>query len=286
LEQPTLAEQPEQALQLIAKYLANPDGGPLRARARSAETAAAALEQSLAELDGEAGARLQELVELGKGYNAARESRAHYQLLSVGVMRPPVLALGRAMVEAGTLGQVDDVFYLTMEELQTAVAGEFARAGEQASRVRADYDHWRTLRAPAFLGAPPPPMPREMASLMVGMFGRPVPQGPDARVVHGIAGSAGVAEGAARVIGSLDQGERLGNGEVLVCVSTAPPWTALFGIASAVVTDAGGEMSHTALVAREFAIPCVVSTGDGTRRIADGARVRVDGAAGTVTILD
>ena len=88
------------------------------------------------------------------------------------------------------------------------------------------------------------------------------------------------------MIGSLDELERLGNGEVLVCISTAPPWTALFGIASAVVTDAGGEMSHTALVAREFAIPCVVSTGDGTRRIAEGARVRVDGEAGTVTILD
>ena len=286
LEQPTMAEQPRQALQLIAKYLANPDGGPLWARARSAEAAAAALERSLAELDGDAGARLQELVELGKGYNAARESRAHYQLLSVGVMRPPVLALGRALTASGMLEEVDDVFYLTMEEVQNAVAGEFAGAGEEASKVRANYDHWRTLQAPTFLGAPLPPMPREMASLMVGMFGRSVPQGPDARVVHGIAGSAEVAEGVARVLTSLDEAERLGTGEVLVCVSTAPPWTALFGIASAVVTDAGGVMSHTAIVAREFAIPCVVSTGDGTRRIADGARVRVDGASGTVTILD
>jgi hypothetical protein len=66
--------------------------------------------------------------------------------------------------------------------------------------------------------------------------------------------------------------------------STAPPWTVLFSIVSAVVTDSGGVLSHSAIVAREYGIPCVVGTGDATKRIPDGALVTVDGDSGTVAI--
>ncbi|MDA1258802.1 MAG: PEP-utilizing enzyme, partial [Chloroflexi bacterium] len=72
----------------------------------------------------------------------------------------------------------------------------------------------------------------------------------------------------------------------LVAPTTSPPWTPLFRTASAVVTDAGGVLSHCAVVAREYGIPAVVGTGIGTKRIKDGQRVRVDGDAGVVRILD
>ena len=67
--------------------------------------------------------------------------------------------------------------------------------------------------------------------------------------------------------------------------TTSPPWTPLFGIVSAVVTDAGGALSHCAIVAREYAIPAVVGCVDATEKIADGARIRVDGDTGVVTLL-
>jgi pyruvate,water dikinase len=73
-------------------------------------------------------------------------------------------------------------------------------------------------------------------------------------------------------------------GEVLVCPTTAPPWTPLFATAAAVVTDTGGILSHCAVVAREYGIPAVVGTGVATQRIRTGQRVTVDGAAGTVTL--
>jgi pyruvate,water dikinase len=75
-------------------------------------------------------------------------------------------------------------------------------------------------------------------------------------------------------------------GEVIVTVTTSPPWTPLFGVASAIVTDAGGALSHAAIVAREYGIPAVVGTVNGTARIRDGQLIRVDGTSGTVDLLE
>ena len=103
-------------------------------------------------------------------------------------------------------------------------------------------------------------------------------------VVKGAGASRGTVTGRARIIRHLEDSARLEPGDILVCVTTAPPWTALFAIAGAVVTNTGGVMSHSGICAREFAIPCVVGTRDATDRIADGAMITVDGGAGTVTI--
>jgi rifampicin phosphotransferase len=75
-------------------------------------------------------------------------------------------------------------------------------------------------------------------------------------------------------------------GEVLVAAITTPAWTSLFAMAAAVVTDVGGPLSHSSIVAREYGIPAVLGTGVATRRIQSGQNIRVDGDAGTVTLLD
>jgi pyruvate,water dikinase len=75
-------------------------------------------------------------------------------------------------------------------------------------------------------------------------------------------------------------------GEVLVARITTPAWTTLFSMASAVVTDVGGPLSHSSIVAREYGIPAVLGTGSATARVRTGQQVRVDGDAGTVTLLD
>ena len=73
-------------------------------------------------------------------------------------------------------------------------------------------------------------------------------------------------------------------GDVLVAVTTTPAWTPLFVMASAVVTDIGGPLSHSSIVAREYGIPAVMATSVGTRRIHSGQIITVDGGAGTVTL--
>ena len=74
-------------------------------------------------------------------------------------------------------------------------------------------------------------------------------------------------------------------GDILVAKITTPAWTPLFALASGVVTDVGGPLSHSSIVAREYGIPAVLATGVATRRIQDGQTITVDGSAGTITLL-
>jgi pyruvate,water dikinase len=105
-------------------------------------------------------------------------------------------------------------------------------------------------------------------------------QDPD--LIDGVAGSPGVYTGVARVVRSLDEAGDLEDGEIMVCEMTLPPWVPMFAIAGAVVADVGGVMSHCAIVAREFAIPSVVGSVDGTSRIQTGQTITVDGTNGNV----
>ncbi|HEX2026433.1 MAG TPA: phosphoenolpyruvate synthase [Nitriliruptorales bacterium] len=106
---------------------------------------------------------------------------------------------------------------------------------------------------------------------------------PDVEIaVEGLGASAGVAAGTVRVLGSPRQGDRFDDGQVLVTGMTAPAWMPIMKRAGALVTDSGGITSHAAIVARELQVPCVVGTGDATRRLRDGDTVTVDGRAGLV----
>ena len=98
--------------------------------------------------------------------------------------------------------------------------------------------------------------------------------------VRGSSGAAGVVQGRARVVLDPATAEPLDDGEMLVCRFTDPSWTPLFLLASALVIDIGASASHGAIVARELGIPCVIGTGDGTRRIATGDLLAVDGSTG------
>jgi pyruvate,water dikinase len=101
----------------------------------------------------------------------------------------------------------------------------------------------------------------------------------------GIAGSPGIAEGAARVILDVEQLIDIRDGEILVAPFTSTSWTPAFGKIAAAVTDAGGVMCHAAIVAREYALPAVLGTGAATKHIATGDLIRVDGNEGLVTVL-
>ena len=92
--------------------------------------------------------------------------------------------------------------------------------------------------------------------------------------------------GPVRVVRGPEEFGRLRSGDVLVCPYTNPSWTPLFQRAAAVVVDSGGATSHAAIVAREYGIPAVMGTGDGTRVLTDGRLVTVDGTAGRVTAAD
>jgi phosphoenolpyruvate synthase/pyruvate phosphate dikinase len=101
-------------------------------------------------------------------------------------------------------------------------------------------------------------------------------------LLHGTPGSPGVTEGPVRVIRDTSEFDKLRSGEVLVAPYTNPAWTPLFQRAIAVVVDTGTAASHAAIVAREYGIPAVMGTMDGTQRLTDGQQVQVDGNRGLV----
>jgi pyruvate,water dikinase len=105
-------------------------------------------------------------------------------------------------------------------------------------------------------------------------------------VIRGTPASAGIARGQAKVARSLEEASAIEPGQVLVCEMTLPPWSVLFATIGAVVTDTGGILSHSATVAREYGIPCVVGTITGTTVIQDGAMLEVDGTLGTVRVVE
>lgn len=285
LHRPTWAQAPEIPLDLIARYIEAPASGLVGIAGRASDGRTAALAEVEARLEDKDRGVFRRMVEATRDHVAISEDRARWQLSLVGIMRLPALALGRKLVEAGALHHPDDVFFLLWEDAKRAASAPGPWAADLADKGREEYAHWERLAPPPFVGAPldlsaVPPELLTVARYFVGMGEARI----DGSTVTGIGASPGTHTGRARVIKHLDEADRLEPGDVLVCVTTSPPWTALFTIAGAVVTDTGGVMSHSAICAPEFAIPCVVGTQVGTQFIRDAATITVDGHAGTVTV--
>jgi phosphoenolpyruvate synthase/pyruvate phosphate dikinase len=110
------------------------------------------------------------------------------------------------------------------------------------------------------------------------------PKKPETHLLKGKGTSAGQVTAPACVLRGPEDFAQMRPGDVIVAVTTTPAWTPLFAMASAVVTDIGGPLSHSSIVAREYGIPAVMATGVATRRIHNGQMVTVDGTIGTVTL--
>lgn len=280
----TWREDPSTAYRFIRDYAERPDYDP-DDELRSLAAAREARERSLIDrLDGAQADLFRQVLAGAQQYLPAEEDHNFWiDQQGIAVHRIPVLEAARRLVRDGRIATEDDVFYLEFDELVGALRGRPAALLELvAGRKWAQRQN--TLRKPpATLGTPPPPDMPEDPFLTNFFGGRPMPS-PDPRIVSGNAASAGRVTGTARVLRSLDEAWRLGAGEIIVCPATMPSWTPLFALAAAVVTDHGGTLSHTAIVAREYGLPAVVGTKVGTQVIKDGQTVTVDGGAGTVRL--
>jgi pyruvate,water dikinase len=281
IAEPTWAEAPAPVYNLIKEYAARDDYDPEQEQ-RSLAAARQAREKLLEDkLSGEDLGRFKMSLMAAQQYLPIQEDHNFWiDQVGVCVQRMPVLEAARRLVSSGRLSDESDAFFLEYAELQDVLRGGSGDLLEIVTRRRREREQNRRLSPPESLGTPIPI--DEDNHLVSKFFGAPPEKNPDPRVINGNGASAGVLTGTARVIMSLDDAERLNHGEILVCPATMPPWTPLFAIASAVVTDHGGVLSHTAIVAREYQIPAVIGTKVGTSLIKDGSTITVDGTEGTV----
>ena len=202
---------------------------------------------------------------------AFREDSHFHALRGRPLVRAALLEAGRRLCVARVLAHRDEVFHLTLDELQALPdPDDLDENGRRDLRERV---RRRRLRR-AELGSAPLISP---ATLFPDM-GRPARDA----LATGSPGGGGRATGTVRIIRGPAEFGLLRPGEVLVCPYTNPAWTPLFQVAAAVVADSGSSASHAAIVAREYGIPAVLGTGNGTRVLAEGAVVQVDGDRGQV----
>jgi phosphohistidine swiveling domain-containing protein len=231
-------------------------------------------------------------------YRLRDERGVFSDIWASGLMRRAVLEGGRRVAERGQIHEPVHLIDAGFDEMCSLVAdGSGPSADELAARATE-----RTTRAPKAaprsLGDPPPPppdpsgLPPDVARLMRAtgialghLFGSSEAEH-DEQVLRGLAASPGIYEGPARLISGPSEFDRIVTGDVLVTQSTTEAFNILLPLLGAIVTDSGGLLSHSAIVAREYGIPGVVGTREATGRIADGVRVRVDGDAGEVTVVE
>ena len=250
------------------------------------------LEAAVAELmdgvEGEDRERLQAALDLSLRMNPLTPD--HHFYIDQGTnarLRIIAVAIGRKLVESGLLDDPEDVIYLKYNELRVFMANpDSIDARSLVSDRRDEHEHAYTIRPREWVGTATQTALDFPYNALWGFpekFYREAPK--TTGDLQGLAASPGIAEGTARYVGSLDDFDQVQKGEILICQMTNPAWVVLFTKIAGLVTDAGGAVSHPAVVAREFGIPAVVGTSNATERIKTGDRVRVNGATGVVEIL-
>ena len=198
--------------------------------------------------------------------------RAGY-VMCIDAGRHAARELGKQLVGRGALTEVDDVFFLTVDELRELSAGGFGDAQALVAERREERATFAATTLPVSFTGNPVPLMDDVAA-------------PPTAELQGTAVCGGRLTGRARVLVDLDEDLDLDDGDILVCRNTDPSWTGIMSLASGLVVDLGGSASHAAIVAREIGVVCVVGTGNGTAVIPDNATIEIDGSTGSVTILE
>jgi len=290
IAEPTALEMPDALLRSLRIALTGEAQVASDVAARTAEVRAKVLAKHQAQFD-------ELLGEARLTYRLRDERGVYSDIWASGLMRRAALAAGRRVAGRGRIATPAHMLDASLDEMCALVSGTGGPPANELA-ARAAYRSTYTAKdVPPVLGppAPPPPdpsaLPPSIGRLMRAtgvalghLFGSSEAQHED-KLLYGLAASKGVYEGPARRVSGPSEFGRIVKGDVLVTESTTEAFNILLPLLGGIVTDNGGLLSHAAIVAREYGIPGVVGTRDGTERIKDGQRVRVDGDAGEVTVL-
>jgi phosphohistidine swiveling domain-containing protein len=225
------------------------------------------------------------------------EEHNHYlDLYTHSVMRRSALGMGKRFAKVGAIDSPEDIFFLIPDEVRKAgINPDMFNLRPIVDRRKADWKGWLEKgNAPMFM--------KEGFSVEEAMKGlvesldpialkvvvgtMPVARPELKADLFGVSGSPGIAEGMVKVVWSENELTKIQKGDILVAPTTSPSWTPVFSLLGGVIVDRGASLSHAAIVGREFGIPVVMNTFEGTKVLKDGMKVRLDANMGAVYILE
>jgi pyruvate,water dikinase len=280
------AEDPVSLVETLRYFLAGQGRNPHERQAAAAAARGQATDSLLARLSGLRLRLFRRVLRWAQCWAPVREDALADVGLGWPVLRRMLREVGRRLTAANALTEGDEVFWLKWEEVgEAAQALDAGRPVEDYCRVIAERrETWKQAKAVT----PPVVLPIKGGSRL---FGFDVSRWMPARsnqaassTIKGIGASPGKVTGPACVIHGPEEFDQMKPGDILVANITTPAWTPLFAMASGIVTDVGGPLSHSSIVAREYGVPAVLGTGVATHRIRGGQQITVDGDGGVVTL--
>jgi phosphoenolpyruvate synthase/pyruvate phosphate dikinase len=274
VSRPRWRDDPSPLLQVLRGNVAREQAGAHREHhERMTREGEAAAERVVASARVWSRPLVRRLVRAHRDLSALREHPKFQLVRMFALVRAATLAYAAELVAAGRLEQVEDIWWLDVDEVLAVIEGDERELAPIVRERRIAWAHFAQL-------APP----RVMTSEGEIVSGEQVRGDLPAGALHGTAASAGIVEGVVRVV--LDpHRDVLHAGEILVAPFTDPGWTPLFINAAGLIMEVGGLMTHGSVVAREYGIPAVVSVDGATKRLKTGQRVRLDGTAGVIEVL-
>ncbi|MCI3149415.1 phosphoenolpyruvate synthase [Bacillus cereus] len=188
------------------------------------------------------------------------------------IYKQALLKEAEKLVQNNVLDEIEDIYYLTFEELYEVV---------RTNKLDYKIIHKQKNAYKLYEKLTPPRVITSDGEIITGKYKR---ENLPAEAIVGLPVSSGVVEGRARVILNMEDAN-LEEGDILVTAFTDPGWTPLFVSIKGLVTEVGGLMTHGAVIAREYGLPAVVGVENATKLIKDGQRIRVHGTEGYIEVL-
>lgn len=282
--EPLPREHPEMLLETVKMYLRGQGTNPHERQHTSEEKRIQTAEIMCNRLKGLKRWAFIKALNWGQSLAEVREDALAEIGLGYPILRAMLRELGDRFVTANAIQQADDIYWLEKEEVETCV--HKLEHGDQLENLSARVEKRKAFNKKVGQETPPPmmPMKKKYMGIDTSVWLAESERNRTSNILKGVPTSAGRVTAPARVLRGPEDFDKMRHGEVLVAGTTTPAWTPLFAMASAVVTDIGGPLSHGSIVAREYGIPAVMGIGVATKRIQSGQVITVDGTKGEVIL--
>lgn len=283
---PLPCDHPEPMLETIKMYLRREGSNPYERQKASEERRIHTVQEVKSRLKGFKRWAFTKALNWAQSLSEVREDALAEIGLGYPLIRQMLHALGKCLVKTDAIQEAGDIFWLEKDEVERAITA--IENGETPENMFAIVEQKKAFWQKVHQVTPPPmlPMLKKYLGFNTSIWLAESESNRTGNTLKGVPTSPGRVTAPARVLHGPEEFDQMRPGDVLVAGATTPAWTPLFTMASAVVTDIGGPLSHGSIVAREYGIPAVMGTGLATRRIQSGQMITVDGSRGVVELQE